>query len=203
VLRCPAGATQHQQRSLCLAQQAAQVATWVSLGAAWISCDTGHRHASRLFEHVFRQGDHDRTWPPAAGALKGARHNLGNAVGPLHLLDRLGHVGKHRAIVDFLKRLSPGEIGADLPDENDQGCGILARVVNSDRRVAGTGPAGDEHHAGLSGQPGVGIGHEDRAGFVAIDDQADAGRDVVQRVEHAEVALPGNAEDVIDPWISN
>ena len=59
------------------------------------------------------------------------------------------------------------------------------------------GAARDEADARPAGELAVGVGHEGGAAFLAVDDQADAAR-VVQRVEHREVALAGNAERVVD-----
>lgn len=63
--------------------------------------------------------------------------------------------------------------------------------------MGGTGAAGDEADAWSAGQLAVGIGHVRGGTLVAGDDGADA-VGVVQRVEHRQVAFPGDAVDGID-----
>jgi len=69
--------------------------------------------------------------------------------------------------------------------------------VDTDRGVAGAGTAGHQQHAGLSGQLAVGLGHERGAALLAAGDEADLRR-IVERVEHFEIALAGDAERHLD-----
>ena len=71
------------------------------------------------------------------------------------------------------------------------------RGVDADRGVARAGAARHEQHAGLAGQLAVGLGHEGGAALLAAGDEADFGR-VVERVEHFEIALAGDAERHLD-----
>jgi len=135
-----------------------------------------------------------RWWPPGTrGDVLGMRAAHRSAPPTWHLAE-------HPAVIDLLERLALDEVVAHLADEQHHRRGVLERRMHADRRIGRARSTSDECHARLPGQLGVGIGHEGRAGLVAIDDQADAAR-VVQRIEHGEVAFARNAEDVIDPWI--
>ena len=68
--------------------------------------------------------------------------------------------------------------------------------MHADRGVGGAGTAGDEADAGLAGHLAVGLGHECRAPFLAVDHEADVR--VVQRIEHVQVAFAGDAEGGVD-----
>ncbi len=70
--------------------------------------------------------------------------------------------------------------------------------MDADRGVAGARPARHQEHAGFAGELAIGLGHERGAAFLAAGDEADLGR-VVERVEHFEIALAGDAERHLDP----
>ena len=140
---------------------------------------------------------HDRPLAPRGRDLEGVRDVLGNAVRAVDLRGPLAHLAEHAAIVDLLEGLALDHVGADLADEQDDRRRVLVRRVHADRGVGRAGAARHERHARLAGELGVGVGHEGRAGFVAIDDQADAAR-VMQRVEHGKIALAGDAEREVD-----
>ena len=119
----------------------------------------------------------------------------------MHLTHPLGHAeragAEHLAVVQFLEGLAVALVAGHLADEQHQRRRVLEGGVDPDRRVAGAGSAGDEGHSGLAGELRVGIGHEGRAGLVAVDDQLDHLARVVQRVQDSEVAFPGHAERVV------
>ena len=69
--------------------------------------------------------------------------------------------------------------------------------MHGDAGVAGAGAAGDEHHAGQSGQLGVGHRHEAGAALAAAGDQVQPVVRV-QRVEQGDVALARHAEGAVD-----
>ena len=64
--------------------------------------------------------------------------------------------------------------------------------VHADGGIGRTGAARDEADAGLARQLAIGLGHERRAAFLAVDDEADVR--VVQRVQHVEIAFARHAE---------
>ena len=119
---------------------------------------------------------------------------LGNALYAIDLAHPLGERPVHAAVVDFLQRLALQHLGADLADEHDHRRGVLKGCVNADRAVRRAGPAGDEQHPGLPGQLAVGLGHVRGAALLPADDEGEPVPQVVQAVEHRQVALARHAE---------
>ena len=148
--------------------------------------------------HVLGQREHNRAGAAAGGDLERTRNELGHAGGIVDLRHPLGHWPEHAPVVDLLEGFALGEIVAHLADEKHERRGVLVRGMNADRRVRRAGAAGDEGDAGLAGQLGIRICHEGRARFVPVNDQLDHLARVVERVEHADVALSGHAERVVD-----
>jgi len=68
--------------------------------------------------------------------------------------------------------------------------------MHADRGVGGARTAGDETDARFAGHLAVGLGHESRSPFLAVDHETDVR--VVQRVEHIQVAFAGDAEGGVD-----
>jgi hypothetical protein len=138
--------------------------------------------ATRVRQHVLGQRHHDGAGAARKGGRPGAGHDLGDAVGAVDLHRPLRDGAEEGRVVDFLERLAPLHVGADLAHEHDHGGGVLAGRVDADGGVGGTGAAGDETEAGLSGELAVGFRHEGRAAFVAGVHELEAGR-VMHRVE--------------------
>ena len=134
----------------------------------------------------------------AGGDLERPRDELWHARGIVDLRHPLGHRPEHAPVVDLLECFALGEIVAHLADEEHERRGILVGGVNANRRVGRAGTARDESDARLAGQLRIGIRHEGRAGFVPVHDQLDHLARVVERVKHADVALPGHTESVVD-----
>ncbi len=119
-----------------------------------------------------------------------------SASASIDLADPLRHRPEHLAVVDLLERLATELSPPDLADQQDHRRRVLERGVDAARRVRRARPARDEADPRAAGQLAVRVGHVRGADLVAADDEAD--RRVVERVEHREVALAGDAEDEID-----
>jgi len=100
-------------------------------------------------------------------------------------------------IVHLLEGAAAEEAAVHLADEEDHRRGVLAGGVHPVGGVGGAGAAGDEADARAAGELAVGVGHVGGGALVAGDDGADVRRGV-QRVEHRQVALAGDAEDLVD-----
>ena len=122
---------------------------------------------------------------------------LGHALGHVDLRHPFRERRVHLAEIDFLKRLAVDLVTRDLTDQHHHRRRILVRGMDADRGVARAGAARHEQHAGLAGQFAVGLGHEGRAALLPAGHEADFGG-VVERVEHFEIALAGDAERHLD-----
>ena len=139
----------------------------------------------------------DRTGPPRGGHREGARDDLGQARGVVDLRRPLRDRAVHRAVVELLEALAPDRLARDLPDEQQHRRRVLEGGVHAVGGVRRSRPARDQADARAAGELAVGLGHVRRAALVARDDQAQ--RRVVQRVEHRQVALAGDAEGQVGP----
>ncbi len=195
----PARATDDDNGALRTAQQPSQ-RRHLDVGRCRLHglVTKGIRDVDRARLHVFGQGEHDRPRTAAGGDLEGARNKLRDALSLVDLRDPLCHRAEHASIVDLLEGFAFGEVVADLADEQDDRGRILERRVNADGRVGRTRATRDEGHTGLTGELGVGVGHERSARLMARDDQLDHLARVVECVEHADIALARHAERVID-----
>ncbi len=70
--------------------------------------------------------------------------------------------------------------------------------MDADRGVRGARSSRDKHDAGATGQLAEGLGHVRGATFLAADDQPEILAHRVERVEHRQIALAGNAEGELD-----
>jgi hypothetical protein len=155
-----------------------------------------HLGRGHVRQHVLRQRQHHRPRGVADRGVEGAGHDLGQLAGVAHLPDPLGHIRKDSAVIDLLKGAPPPVAPRNLPDQDDQGHGVLLGGMDRDRGVAPTRPAADRAEAGSAGDLGVGDGHEPRAAFVPAGHDLDVRR-VVQGIEQGQVALAGHAEDPV------
>ena len=106
---------------------------------------------------------------------------------------RRSSTGGATADVIAVERLALGELAADLAHEHHHRRRILQRGMHADRAVGGPRSAGHEQHARPAGELAVGFGHESRPALLPAGHEADFGR-VIERVEHFEIALAGDAE---------
>ena len=101
-------------------------------------------------------------------------------------------------VLDLLERLPIRVPAVDLADEQHHRSRVLGGVVQTDRRVAGAGPAGDHDDARPPGELAVGFRHVGGAAFVPAGDRRDGVARGVERVEGGEIALARYAEDGVD-----
>jgi hypothetical protein len=133
----------------------------------------------------------------AAVAVWIAQQRLRHARGIGHLRHPFGDRAVHGAVVDLLEGIAARVARRNLADDQDQRHLVLLRGMHRDRRVARAGAAADADDAGPPGEPRVGDRHEACAGFVPAGDGVDVGASV-ERVEQAEIALAGHAEQPVD-----
>ena len=153
----------------------------------------GDRRGAAVAQHVFGQRHHHRAGAAGGRDLERLVDQLGHALGHVDLRHPFGERRVHLAEIDFLERLAVDLMARHLADQHDHRGRILERGMHADRGVAGAGPARHQQHARLAGQFAVGFGHERGAALLAAGDEADLGS-VVERVEHLEIALAGDAE---------
>ena len=100
------------------------------------------------------------------------------------------------AVVDLLERLAPHHLATDLADQEDQWRRVLVGGVHPACGVRRPRAARDHADPRPAGELAVGVGHVGGPDLVAAGDEPDRG--VVERVEHGQIALAGNAEGQLD-----
>ena len=194
----PAAAADHHDRALGGGEQPAHLG---EIGGAGMGphCTVGadHRGGALVAQHVLRQCHDDRAGPPGGRDLERLVHQLGDSLGEIDLGHPFGKRRVHLAKIDLLKRLAVDLVARHLADQHDHRRRILKGGVHPDRGVAGAGSARHQQDARFAGQLAIGFRHECRAAFLAAGDQADLRR-VVERVEHFQIALAGDAEGHLD-----
>ena len=195
--RAPAASAGDRERSLGVREQ---VAKPLELGRARMRPHPLVRprigDLDLVDEHVLGQRQDHRAGSSRRRHRERAGHELRDPRGALDLGDPLRHRVEHPAVVDLLERLAILHVAADLADQEDQRRRVLVGRVDADRGVGCPRPAGDEADAGLARQLAVRLGHVRGGGLVPAGDEPD--RRVVERVEHREIALAGNAERELD-----
>ena len=196
-LRRPAALANDDERPLRGGEQLAQPLEVVRLGL-----DRGELDARRvgdlrlLRENVFGERENDRAGPAGQRERERLGHVLGDPVRAVDLPRRLRDPAEHLRVVELLPGLSPAERARHLPDEQDHRRGVLLRRVHSDCGLRRARPARDEADTRPPRQLPVRLGGVGGALLVATGDEAD--RRVVERVEHGQVALAGEAEREVD-----
>ena len=127
------------------------------------------------------------------------RHQFRDAGGVVDLGHPFGERAEHAAVVDLLEAVAVRFLERDLADEEQHGRAVLLRDMDADAAVAGAGSAGDHGGGGAAGELAVGFGHVDRPGFEPAGDGVDLVADLIEAVEHVEVAFAGHHEDGVDP----
>ena len=125
------------------------------------------------------------------------RDVLGYALGTIDLRCPLGDAAVHPPVIDFLECLAVDACRC-RPGRRRQSSAmrILHGRVDADSGVRRTGAARDERDAGPPGELAVGFGHVSRTAFLPADDEWQPLANIVQCVEHGEIAFAGNAERV-------
>ena len=108
----------------------------------------------------------------------------------------LRHAAEHAPVVDLLERLAVDEVAADLSDEQDHRRRILRGRVHADRGIRGAGTARHEGDAGTARELAVRLRHVGGTAFLPAHDERQPVADVVERVEHREIALARHRERV-------
>ena len=149
-----------------------------------------------LGQHVLRQSHNHRPRPAGGSGLEGAVDVFRRALGVVEFGGPFSHGAEHLGVVHLLEGLAATHGLIDLTHEQDHRRGILLRHVHAGRGVGRARSAGDKTDAGLAGRLAVGLGHHGRPALLAANDHLD--RNIVQRVEHIEIAFARDAEDVGD-----
>jgi hypothetical protein len=155
-----------------------------------------HRRRRRVGQHVLRQHDDHGPGHAGGGEVKGARRHFGDALGIADLDHQLCHVAEHALVGHFLEGAAAAVLALDLADEQQQRHRILLRRMYGDGGIAGAGAAAHQADAGPAGELGIGHRHEAGAALVPASDDLD--RPPIERVEHGEIALAGDAEGAVD-----
>ena len=122
---------------------------------------------------------------------------LGQAIGAIDVPRRLGDAAERACVVDLLPGLAALERSRHVPDEQDQRRRVLLRGVHPDGRLRRPRAARDEADPRAAGELAVRLGSVRGSLLVAAGDEPD--RRVVERVEHGQEALAGQAEREVDP----
>jgi hypothetical protein len=93
--------------------------------------------------------------------------------------------------------VEPAEPG--LGHDRDERMRIELGVRDAQHQVDRAGTEGRQAHAGLPGERPVRVGHERGASLVARGHEPD--RRIDQRVDHVEVLLAGEPEDILDALV--
>ena len=157
----------------------------------------GVRDVRLLEEHVLGQREHDRPGPSRERERERALEVLGQAVGAIDVPRRLGDAAERARVVDLLPGLAALERPRHVPDEQDQRRRVLLRGVHPDRRLRRARAARDEADPRAAGELAVRLRGVRGPLLVAAGDEPD--RRVVERVEHGQEALAGQAEREVDP----
>ena len=126
------------------------------------------------------------------------RDDFGDALRLVDLRHPLGERAEHPAVVDLLERIATSVLVRDLADEEQQRRAVLHRDVHADRAMAGAGTTCHHRRRGTAFQFAKRFGHVHRAGLEATGDQLQFLPDLVEPVEHIEIALAWHGEYMID-----
>ncbi len=195
--RVPARAAENRDGIAGLGQQLLQVGQLAG-GGGGIDDLVARRvgHLGGFDQHVLGQRDHHRARTARGGDVESARDQFGNALDLVDFGDPLGLRAEDGAVVHFLEGFALAHAALDLADEQDHRGRVLLGDVHAGQRVGGARAAGHHADAGFAGQLAMGVRHHGGATFLTADGDLDVG--VVQAVQHRQVALAGNAENVFD-----
>ena len=189
----PAALADDDQRPLGGRQQFAEASQILRPGRRL--CDLDRRRVldvGLLGEHVLRQAEDDR--PRTTGESKRVRA-CDVVRYPLRALDLprgLRDPAEDLRVVELLPRLAASERARHLADEQEHRRRVLAGRVHSDRRLRRARAARDQADPRSSRELAVRLGGVRGTLLVPARDEPDRG--VVERVEHRQEALAGEAE---------
>ena len=150
-----------------------------------------------LLEHVLGQRQDHGPGPAGCRRLERPAYVLGDAARVIDLRHPLRHLAEHPPVVDLLERLAIHESARYLADEKQQRRRVLEGGVDADRCVARSRSSRHQRDSRTAGQLAASVGHVGGATLLPADDQLDPVASVVERVQHGQVAFPGDAEDLI------
>ncbi len=156
--------------------------------------DGGLRVRGRVDDDVFRQIDHHRTGPAAAGDVERLMHDAGEVLGPLDQVIMLRRWPGDAGRVGFLKGVVADQMRRHLTGQADDRDAVHQRIDQTGYRVGRTGPRGHQHHADAAGGTGVAFGRMHRAAFLANQDVADSVL-LEQRIIDRQYGAAGIAEN--------
>ena len=189
----PAALADDDERALGRGEQLPQACQ--VLGARRHGCDLDRRRVldvGLLGEHVLGQCEHDRPRPARERGLVRARDVLRDPLRALDLPRRLRDAGERLPVVDLLPGLAAAKRARHLADEQQHRRRVLARRVHADGGLRRSRATRHEADPGPPGELAVRLGGVRGALLVTARHEPD--RRVVERVEHGEEALAGEAE---------
>ncbi len=189
-IRCslwrPSSAAEDGDGPLGRGQQRLEIPDLRGARPDWNSLDAGGvRDFRPLDQHVL--GKRDDNWPGSSlhGDVKGALHDFGYLVGAFDLGRPFGCRAEEGPIVHFLEGAASAHRAFDLPDEEDEGRGIVFGDMHAMGGVGRARPPRDEADPRPAGQPTLRQRHHRRARLLPADRQRQRG--VAHRVEGREV----------------
>src|ERR1700733_7617174 len=126
------------------------------------------------------------------------RDDFGDALRLVDLRYPLGERAEHPAVVDLLERIATSVLVRDLADEEQQRRAVLHRHVHADRAMAGARTTCHHRRRGTAFEFAKCFGHMHRAGLEATGDQLQFLPDLIESVEHIEIALAWHGKYMID-----
>ena len=157
-----------------------------------------------FLEQVERDVDVDRAGPPAQHRRRRLAKRQGKHVDARRLVAVLDHraddvreVGLVMA-VDFLERTAVELRRRHVGGDGEEGRRIGLRNGQRHHQIGRAWTARGQRGDGLVADTKVGVGHVSGDLLVARRDQRNLVADVVERVQHADVAMPADPEDVGD-----
>ena len=125
--------------------------------------------------HVLGNVDDDRTGAAGGGDAKRLVDRGFQLAHVLHKIIVLRAVPGDADRIGFLESVGPDQRGRHLSGDHHHGDRVQVGIGNTGHGIGGTRPAGDEHHAGLSGRAGIAFRRVGSACFVTHEDMAQFG----------------------------
>ena len=149
--------------------------------------------------HVLRQDQERGARPLRPCLLERLADHLGHGLvhrdHPAPLRDGPEELDEIHGLVGFLVQA----VQAGLRRDRDQRMRVEVRVRDPEHQVDRARPEGGEAYARTAGEGSVSVGHERGAALVPRGDEPDRGGS--ERIDHVEVLLPRQAEDVAHPFV--
>ena len=136
------------------------------------------------FLDVFRDIDHNGAGATGGSDMKGFGHDPGNISRMHHEVTVFNDREGDSKDVGFLKGAATDSGGGNLAGDGDHGDGVHVGIGNASDEVGCARTGSGHHDANFSGGPGVALGHERPALFVAGKNSADLFRSGQGLVEH-------------------